>query len=287
MQYDSSQWPSIQQALAACEFEAKITDFGMALQLGPGQRHASNVKQGTPFYIAPEVLRWHHLHQASDVYAFGVIMWEVMKGCMAYKRECAPTRAVCAPVATLAPLQPLTARACSVSNRTEETSARAGRRATGRFTRHPEFPNLPVSVPLTYVLTIEACLIDDPDERPTFGQLFEILSDLSEEVARGYYINGQGRAQVPVLPPLATFLHPYSWRSCISLVHHFVRALKNDTAFPPALCATAHALMRLTTCKGSCGVGRAANSAGAMGPLVPACEATVLLTETCSLRRAH
>ena len=88
MQYDTSKCSSIQQALAATAFEAKITDFGMALRLQSGQGHASNVKQGTPFYIAPEVLREHHLHQASDVYAFGVIMWEVMKGCLAYKREC-------------------------------------------------------------------------------------------------------------------------------------------------------------------------------------------------------
>lgn len=87
MQYDSSKFPSIQQSLANCGFVAKITDFGMALHLQSGATHASNIKQGTPFYIAPEVLREHQLHQASDVYAFGVIMWEVMKGCLAYVRE--------------------------------------------------------------------------------------------------------------------------------------------------------------------------------------------------------
>ena len=90
MQFDSSKFISIQQSLAECSFVAKITDFGMALHLQTGATHASNIKQGTPFYIAPEVLREHQLHQASDVYAFGVIMWELMKGCLAYVRECAP-----------------------------------------------------------------------------------------------------------------------------------------------------------------------------------------------------
>lgn len=87
MQFDSSKCSTIQQALAECSFVGKITDFGMALHLQTGTNHASNVKQGTPFYIAPEVLKEHQLHQASDVYAFGVIMWELMKGCLAYIRE--------------------------------------------------------------------------------------------------------------------------------------------------------------------------------------------------------
>jgi serine/threonine protein kinase len=89
MQYDTK-FTSTRQSLAECSFVTKITDFGMALQLQAGATHACNIKQGTPFYIAPEVIRDHQLHQASDVYAFGVIMWEVMKGCLAYVRSCAP-----------------------------------------------------------------------------------------------------------------------------------------------------------------------------------------------------
>ena len=79
------------------------------------------------------------------------------------------------------------------------------------FSRHPDFPNLPASVPLTYALTMTACLSDVPSERPTFLQLQQILSDLGDEVARGFYINGQGRAQVrgskPPLPRPPSALH--------------------------------------------------------------------------------
>ena len=36
---------------------------------------------------------------------------------------------------------------------------------------NPEFPRLPSSVPLTYTLTMVACLCSNPDERPTFAQV--------------------------------------------------------------------------------------------------------------------
>lgn len=36
---------------------------------------------------------------------------------------------------------------------------------------NPEFPRLPSSVPLTYTLTMVACLCSNPDERPSFAQV--------------------------------------------------------------------------------------------------------------------
>lgn len=34
---------------------AKVCDFGLSMKVDPQQLHVSNMRQGTPFYISPEV----------------------------------------------------------------------------------------------------------------------------------------------------------------------------------------------------------------------------------------
>lgn len=82
-------------AIASLAATPKITDFGMATKVSQEHGHASGVQQGTPFYVSPEVSRSHQLCPASDVYAFGVIMWELMLGHAIYIRRCAPTPFTC------------------------------------------------------------------------------------------------------------------------------------------------------------------------------------------------
>jgi hypothetical protein len=62
--------------------------------------------------------------------------------------------------------------------------------------RHPVFPNLPDTSPLTYSLTTAACLHSDPLERPTFSQVLAVLNDLVAEVASGTYLSAAAIVQV-------------------------------------------------------------------------------------------
>lgn len=78
--FDSKSLNTTAEALQRGLATAKLSDFGMALRMQPGATHVSNYKQGTPFYVAPEVVHEHRVHRASDMYALGVTMWEVMAG---------------------------------------------------------------------------------------------------------------------------------------------------------------------------------------------------------------
>ena len=58
-----------------------ITDFGLARALqGDTTLSGRGAVAGTPSYIAPELLQGHPPSQASDLYAFGVVMHEVFTG---------------------------------------------------------------------------------------------------------------------------------------------------------------------------------------------------------------
>eukprot|EP00873_Tetraselmis_striata_P024266 jgi/Tetstr1/444530/TSEL_032408.t1 len=59
---------------------AKVADFGLSERLSTEQTHVSNVHSGTVSHMAPEVLLAGQLSKASDVYAFGMLLYELFSG---------------------------------------------------------------------------------------------------------------------------------------------------------------------------------------------------------------
>ncbi|CAI7756393.1 unnamed protein product, partial [Closterium sp. NIES-54] len=62
-------------------FKAKLSDFGLAKDGPAGENtHVSTMVVGTYGYTAPEYLQTGHLTAKSDVYAFGVVLLELLSG---------------------------------------------------------------------------------------------------------------------------------------------------------------------------------------------------------------
>ena len=61
--------------------QVKICDFGLSVQQAIGSKEAigavDQVEGGTAPYSAPEVLLGKELDEGADVFAFGVIVWEM------------------------------------------------------------------------------------------------------------------------------------------------------------------------------------------------------------------
>ncbi|KAJ4734242.1 Protein kinase superfamily protein [Rhynchospora pubera] len=62
------------------EFNAKISDFGLAKLLGAGKSHITTRVMGTFGYVAPEYANTGLLNEKSDVYSFGVVILEAITG---------------------------------------------------------------------------------------------------------------------------------------------------------------------------------------------------------------
>ncbi|RGB26124.1 kinase-like domain-containing protein, partial [Rhizophagus diaphanus] len=60
-------------------FQWKITDLGLSQSVN--NKSANNEIYGVIPYIAPEIFKGSKFSKETDIYSFGMIMWELTTGC--------------------------------------------------------------------------------------------------------------------------------------------------------------------------------------------------------------
>ena len=62
------------------EGNAYLTDFGVALDVGSPERSSGTMMRGTPAYLSPEQIRLEPTTLRSDIYALGIVAYEMLTG---------------------------------------------------------------------------------------------------------------------------------------------------------------------------------------------------------------
>lgn len=78
---------SLSNILIGCDGIVKVIDFGIAKAEGRLTKTATGFMKGKMRYMAPEQMRRHDVDRRADVFALGVVLWELLTGRRLYGKE--------------------------------------------------------------------------------------------------------------------------------------------------------------------------------------------------------
>ena len=117
----------------------KICDFGIARFVGD-QNQIITQQIGTPHWMAPELFQGGQYDMRVDVYAYGIILWEMLSEDTPFKGRC--------------PVQIMNA-VCTLHER----------------------PIMPIGVPKELDELVRLCWAQTPEERPTFKMIYKMFKE--------------------------------------------------------------------------------------------------------------
>ncbi|MFI6071220.1 protein kinase [Actinoplanes sp. NPDC051343] len=149
--------------------ETRLTDFGVARILNTPSMTTPNAVVGTPHYMSPEAFHSPSTSPATDVYALGVLLYEMVTGRPPYDSDSIPDL----------------------------------------MRRHMEGkPDRPAGIPEGYWEAIKACMALKPRLRPSAAELVADLSDLSQEAGDWPALPAPGGPRIEPNPPVAESYPP-------------------------------------------------------------------------------
>ncbi|XP_073140272.1 probable serine/threonine-protein kinase PBL19 [Henckelia pumila] len=152
------------------EFNAKLSDFGLAREGPTGDRsHVSTAPIGTRGYAAPEYVETGHLTIKSDIWSFGVVVYEIITGRRTLERNL--------PLAE----QKLIEWVRQFPPQTKRFDMVIDRRLQNQYS--PDSAR-------TIAKLADSCLNKNPKDRPAMSQVVEILNQVimqEESVTRNEF----------------------------------------------------------------------------------------------------
>ncbi|XP_047339110.1 serine/threonine-protein kinase PCRK1-like isoform X2 [Impatiens glandulifera] len=146
------------------EFNAKLSDFGLAKQ-GPtaGLSHVSTSVVGTVGYAAPEYVQTGRLTTKSDVWSFGVVLFELITGRRAVERNLPRSE------------QKLLEWVRPFSSDSKKFYQIIDPRLEGNYC---------IKSALKVASLANKCLTKHPKSRPKMSEVVEMLGDIINEIAK-------------------------------------------------------------------------------------------------------